>query len=822
MGDAIEPSHVEDAHPDLMPELARELHKAELIEKGRLDALRPSNATATTDGMPRESEPLVGLGVESIPGYRIIRHVSRGGQGTVFEGVQQRTRRRVAIKVFGEGEFTTRDERSRFEREVRVLGALRHPHIVTIHDSGAVRGQFYFVMDYVDGEPLDVHVLQRSLPTSERLRLFQLVCDAVHSAHLRGIIHRDLKPSNIRVDHDGMPCVLDFGLAKFAAGQAGGGTSVTAPGQFVGSLMWASPEQVEGHPDRIDLRTDVYALGVILYQLLTGRFPYPMTGGVREAMDAILYAAPVSPSTLNAGIGNELDTIILKCLSKEPARRYQSAGEVGRDLQHFLTGQPIEAKRDSTWYVLRKTASRYKYVLAAASVLLVLLAAFGIGMSALYHRAAYEAHQNRRLADRLQNLFQFSEPQVAGGRLSVVDLLDEHAEPFARELEDHPEVQVKFLETVSGTYMAFGQPGAALPLLQRVVALHRDTLGSGARTVSQSLARYADALSRVGRNEEAEACYVEAVELMRAETRGPDAELADLLRSYGDFVGYRMGDHTTGLALREESLAIVRVLDPPDERRLASALGSMAGYVHDTGRFAEAERYYLEAIEAYETLGEWKYVGGTRHFLGLLYKDTGRYQKAEAILRSYVEDAEAQYGDNDLALAGPYMSLAKLYADMNRPDLAIKPCQRSIYLYTKQFGMGHETTSEPMTLMGRILLLQKRYDEAIPILRDAHSTRNRILADTNWERAKTATLLGAALAGVGEFEEAEPLLIRNYPFVRDNRRPGHRRTTEALERLVFLYERWGKTREARRWRAELCETASPLWVPFLVNPCDND
>ena len=283
-GEAIDRDDLITEHHELMPELGRELRKLGLIEQARIHVESGPGHRRHPPAPPPAS----------LPGYEIIEELQRGGQGVVFRAVQTGTKRQVAIKVMREGSLAGRHDRARFEREVEILGQLNHPNIVTIHDTGSVAGSTYFVMDHIAGKPLDEHVADLRLGVTDTMRLFAKVCDAVNAAHLRGIIHRDLKPSNIRVAPDGEPRVLDFGLAKVSDTDVRTAT-MTATGQFVGSLPWASPEQTDGESVDIDVRTDVYSLGVILYQLLTERFPYPVVGGVREVMDNIARAQPAPP-----------------------------------------------------------------------------------------------------------------------------------------------------------------------------------------------------------------------------------------------------------------------------------------------------------------------------------------------------------------------------------------------------------------------------------------------------------------------------------------------------------------------------------------------
>lgn len=324
----------------------------------------------------------------TIPGYQLLREIHRGGQGVVYLAVQEATRRKVAIKIMREGPFAGEHDRARFEREVQVLAQLRDPHIVTVHDSGSSDGCYYFVMDFVAGFPLDQHIEMHNPPVLDILILCATIAEAVNSAHLLGVIHRDLKPGNVRVDPEGRPRVLDFGLAKLSGNDAldsGARTRMTATGQFVGSLPWASPEQARGDANKLDVRTDVYSLGVIMYQLLTGGLPYETQGPLKDVLERIASENPPPPSTRRGGIHSEVDAIVLKAMSKDCEHRYQNAGELARDIRRHLTGEPIEAKRDSALYFVTKTMQRYWVQSIIAVGLLLLVVAFAVTITIMFN-----------------------------------------------------------------------------------------------------------------------------------------------------------------------------------------------------------------------------------------------------------------------------------------------------------------------------------------------------------------------------------------------------------------------------------------------------
>lgn len=281
-----------------------------------------------------------------LPGYVVQREIHRGGQGIVYLAVQKSTQRRVAVKVLRGGAFSSSSNRVRFEQEVRILSSLKHPNIVTVHDCGLGQDCAYFVMEYVEGNRLDEFVKNAHLSLDGILDLFLKICDAVHVAHLRNIIHRDLKPSNILVDRAGEPHILDFGLAKVSAFDAIATElpyEATVTGQFVGTLQWASPEQIEGKRSEIGTQSDVHSLGLLLYQMITGRAPFEVVGSIRAITDAIVKAPPIRPRSLCPDLPVDLETVMLNCLKKSPNERYETAGDLAADLRAFRKGDSIQA-----------------------------------------------------------------------------------------------------------------------------------------------------------------------------------------------------------------------------------------------------------------------------------------------------------------------------------------------------------------------------------------------------------------------------------------------------------------------------------------------
>ncbi len=334
-----------------------------------------------------------------VAGYEILGEIHRGGQGVIYKAIQKATKREVALKMLLAGLGASSRQRHRFDREIEFVAELRHPNIVTLFEAGLTSdGGPFFAMEYVQGVPLDQYLgpsagpsesAGRGRSTTDRLRLFVKICEAVEYAHLRGIIHRDLKPDNILVDIAGEPHVLDFGLARaLGRDEAGPGWTITQVGEFMGTFAYAAPEQVQGNPNHVDTRTDVYALGMILYEMLTGASPYPVDGSLSNLIRNIVHSEPKRPSSRLCQIGDEVETILLTCLHKERERRYQAAGELLRDIRRHQAGEPIEAKRNSTWYVLAKTMRRHRGLVAVATTWMLFLTAFAVIMTVQARRIA--------------------------------------------------------------------------------------------------------------------------------------------------------------------------------------------------------------------------------------------------------------------------------------------------------------------------------------------------------------------------------------------------------------------------------------------------
>lgn len=338
-----------------------------------------SQADRPSDSLPhddlKKTAPAGWENSRVIGSYDTLGELGSGGQAIVYKASHRRTGAVVALKVLHFGPAFSEKARCQFDREIDLVAHLDHPYIVKVHDKGVFEQGYYFAMDYVRGQSLEEYLAAKDLSFRAKMQLLREICDGVAHAHQRGVIHRDLKPSNILVDERGSPHLLDFGYAKAAGTLGPGAGMVSLSLEIKGTPTYLSPEQAEGRPDRVDVRTDIYTLGVVFYQALTGQFPYDVSGGLPAILASIRSVEPVPPRTVCPGFDSDVWRIVRKCLEKDPDRRYQSAAELRDEIDRWLAGLPIHA-HSGLFYILRRRAARHQYATAVVILLALIVAGF--------------------------------------------------------------------------------------------------------------------------------------------------------------------------------------------------------------------------------------------------------------------------------------------------------------------------------------------------------------------------------------------------------------------------------------------------------------
>ncbi len=691
----------------------------------QLDRIQPQSAAE-----PLEVERRSPVSIE---GYEMVRELHRGGQGVVYEALQRSTKRKVAVKILLAGPYASKSARRRFEREIELVAQLKHPNIISIFESGSTKeGLPYFAMDYIRGSPLHDFVREKKLALEETLKLFSTVCKAVQYAHQRGVIHRDVKPSNIIVDAAGNPKVLDFGLAKLLAGPIETIVSVTQ--DVLGTLPYMSPEQAGGSPEEVDTRTDVYSLGVILYELLTGHYPYPVIGKMSEILQHITETPPTPPTRkwtsdrgvvkrskrrLRTGpcpIDGDVEAMVLRALEKEPSRRYQTANAFSDDIERYLTDKPILARAPSAIYQLRKLVMRHKVPVAFVVVLFLVITGFGISMTALYRGANLEAMKANQVQRFLQEMLASISPAVARGRDTTIlrELLDNAATKVATELIEHPVVEAEIRYTIGTSYMRLGQLEPAEEHLQEAVKLY-NSCGSRDEGMVRGNSMLAELLRLKGDYINAESLARKALDTAR---RALGAEHPATLKSMNALsnVLWSRQKYVDALALDRETLATRRLALGPDHPATLNSMHNLATSLQMVGQTVEAERMLRETWSIRSRLlGDThpKTLKSVSNLSSVLHYQ-GRLAEAEELDQKTLPIARTVFGEEHPDTRLVMYNLGTVLQELGRYEEAEALFRRTLELRRRDLGDEHRRTVEAWDKLVEVLCAQGRQDDARP------------------------------------------------------------------------------------------------------------
>ena len=787
--------------------------------------------------------------------YKLLEQIGEGGCGVVYMAEQESpVRRKVALKVIKLG-MDTKHVIARFEAERQALALMDHPNIAKVLDAGATtNGRPYFVMELVRGTKITEYCDANHFSARQRLDLFVQVCRAVQHAHQKGIIHRDLKPSNILVTlHDGEPTpkVIDFGIAKATGGlRLTEHTVFTAFEQFLGTPAYMSPEQAQLTSQDIDTRSDIYSLGVLLYELLTGKTPFEtkslMQQGLDEMLRTIREKEPVRPSTRLATllhaeltttarqrqteppklvqlVRGDLDWIVMKCLEKNPTRRYATANGLAVDLQRHLNNEVVVARPPSNLYRVQRFVGRNKLIMASVcGVIAALLIGLGCSTWLLFEEkvarrraiaaehaaeqaqagAQTEAAKNLQVARFLKDILESVGASIALGRDTekLRDVLDRTAGRVGQDLTHQPEVEAELRSIMGSTYLKLRESEKAEAMEREALRLRRSVFGETNKLVAESLTRLARALVNAGRTNnlsEAEHLARRALAVWQQLPERQPIDEALSLYVLGSAL-QRQRKWNEAEQAHREALEIRRreLHEHPD---VASSLHNLAGVLRGLGRRDEAEVLLREGLAMNQKLlgRDHPDVLTFLNSLSGLLNAGGKSAEAEPLAREALALRRELFGNEHILVARAIANLASVLGSVGKPAEAEPLFHEALAMRRKLQGSESLDVAWSLASLTSFLSKQDRWAEAEPHLRELLSIRRKLFGNENPQVDDAIHLLALALARQGKFAEAEPL-ARECLVAREKRIPDHWQTftTRSLLGAVLLGQ--GKHTEAER------------------------
>lgn len=753
--------------------------------------------------------------------------------GIVYEAEQQTPRRRVALKVIRGGQFVDETSLRMFRRETETLARLTHPNIASIYEAGRTEdGRHFFTMELVAGRTFSAFVRERlggAQPTSsqlrERLQLFATVCRAVNYAHQRGVIHRDLKPSNLLVTDAGDVKILDFGLARITDPDLAGASMATEAGAIFGTLPYMSPEQARGDTRDIDVRTDVYSLGVVLYELLAGRPPYDTSSvSIVQALQTICETPP--RSLRGAGemvaIDVDLQTLTAKALEKQPDRRYQSAGELAEDVERYLANQPILAHPPSTFYLLQKLVSRHKGRVVAVGAIAALLVALGITMvvqSARVRlerdRATVEATKagamNRFLLDALGG----ADPWQKGSQNVTLKETLEAARSKAHDaFREQPLIEAAVLQSLGTTLGGLGEYAPADTVLRASLALRENAAGRGSAESAQSLLALSNLNNLWGRYAEGEQYARQNLDVLKQAHEDNELETLPVLVNLASALAktskpdearplaQQVIDVAAARRLRGEP-AKVGVLDIDQaERSAVSVLIELATMERDAGAQLKLNGDLLRLAHK-QGLGEGLEMSLILNNVGTARMSSGDLAGAESMYVAAGEMARRVAGEDHPMLAVCRENLGNVYFRQGKLDETARNLELVLAMRRRALGDDSEPVARTLTNMGIVYGRLGKFEEAEAKYREAIPRLTEHLGEENPDVGTARLGFGGALHKLGRDTEAETELRRSLDILSKALGEDHQLTQVALARLDAFYKETGRPAEAAPYAARV-------------------
>ncbi len=774
--------------------------------------------------------------------YRILQLLGEGGFGSVYMAEQSEPiRRRVALKVIKAG-MDTRQVIARFEQERQALAMMDHPAIAQVLDAGTTdSGRPYFVMELVRGEPVTEYCDKHNLPVASRLELFAEICSAVQHAHTKGIIHRDLKPSNILVtfeDGQARAKVIDFGIAKATAGNLTEKTLYTEHRALVGTPEYMSPEQAEGSLD-IDTRTDVYALGVLLYELLTGTTPFdsrklraaaageiqrilredePPRPSTRlsqsvETVDAVAAHRDTEPKKLSSALRGELDWIVMKALEKDRQRRYETANGLALDIQRYLAGEPVSAAPPSAGYRFRKFVRRHRAAVSAASLVAAALVAAVVGISWQAREARAQRDKAERVAEFMAEMLRGVEPGVARGRdtTMLTEMMNAAAGRIDRgELARAPEAELELRGTIGTAFRELALHDEAARMLVPAVPLARGLHSGDSAEIAEAVENLAQLLNDRGDLAAAEPLYREALAMDQRLFPGDNAQVATDLNNLSSLLADK-GDLAASEPIARQALEVRRRLFPGDHEDLAESLNNLAHLQSGRGDLQGAIALFREALAMSRRLypGDHPRVAGGLNNLSVLLKNSGDLTGAEPLARETLEMRRRLFPGDHPYVATGLNNLALILQE--RGDLVAPEAlfRESLAMRRRLYPEGHVSIATDLNNLAGLLLARNEPAAAEPLYREAAELYERTQGAGFWRTGIARLGLGRSLIALGRFAAAEPALVEAEKILASAQGVPTGKHAQSGEALAALYDAWekaepgrGHAAQAAKWRGQ--------------------
>ncbi len=774
---------------------------------------------------------------ERVDHYEILSLIGTGGMGEVYLAQDTELGRKVALKFIKRG-FGWQNFTRHFRAEEKIVAGLNHPNIAQLYGAGAANGTPYFVMEYVDGVPLDKFCDERGLGLHERLRVFGKVCAAVAYAHQNLVIHRDIKPANILVNAGGEPKLLDFGIAKLFDPAASDALEQTITLAAVMTPEYASPEQVRG--ETMTTASDVYSLGVVLYELLTGAKPYTLTSRKpHEISRAIIEQESTRPSTAvrssslqlagktqskswATSLRGDIDNIVLKAMRKEPARRYASVPQFSEDISRYLDGRPIIARKDTLTYRASKFVRRNRIAVAAAALIFLAILG-GLTVSVWQARVARQERDNARAeqakAQRINAFMQellgfanpgwFSPSLKRGKDVTIGQVLDEAAGKLEDEFANQPQIKAELQRSIGSSYMYEGRYDVAEHFLRAALDTFNKLHGDDDPDTARTLLHLGDTLLWKGDFRAAEPLFARALKIYRKEKGNPAFEPRWYAGVAGDLGNaYKsMGSTERAESSWKEALDLAPQLYGNDKAAVAILRANVASVNSDRGDLDGAEALYRQSKEEFDALPNrerWE-LGPTLTGLADILVTKGKLEEAHPLLLAAADLYRKSLGNSSAYLGRNLDSQARLL--LLKGDLvgAEATINQAADIFKRVLPEGHPVRLVAIVTQALVMNKAGHSEAAEIMLRSILDGVSRAFPPGHYQTALAKGALGECLLTQRRYNEAEPFLIESYESLKASQGATGARTKIGLLRLIALYDNWGRSDVAAKYRSDLSQ-----------------